>query len=140
MSTWCSARRKRALTSRFENPSLRNGWRPFIRSTALLQAPERIGVFKKVLFAAEQRLFDQLGHGGEVVHGVEPYRLSPALVISLRPASVFGRTRMGATRAYGIGLFTVRLQLILDADLVPPEIAHVVFVDKLGSLAKSKAG
>ena len=43
---------------------------------------------------------------------------------------------MGAPRAYGIGLLTVRLQLILDADLVPPEIAHVVFVDELGSLAK----
>ena len=96
----------------------------------LLQAPERIGVFKKVLFAAEQRLFDQLGHGGEVVHGVEPYRLSPVLVISLRPATVFGRTRMGATHAYEIGLLTVRLQLILDADLVPPEITHVVFVDE----------
>jgi hypothetical protein len=47
---------------------------------------------------------------------------------------------MGATRAYGIGLLTVRLQLILDADLVPSKIAHVVFVDELGSLAKSKAG
>ena len=139
MRLWCSPSRRLALTSRRENG------RPWACSRALaplhgiLQPPARLLVEREQLRAGLQRdLPENLDHGVQVLERIERKHVVAAGHEALRTAAILGRAGAAAPGADGIGLPSLRLQPVLDADLMAPGNVQVVLIDEPRALAESQ--
>jgi len=90
-----------------------------------LQVPQPVGILQQFGPAVEDSILDPIGQGGEILQSVKAGRLQSALRVARRAAAVLGRAAMGASDADRMEPARTWLQPVLDADLMPPEIAHV---------------
>ena len=105
----------------------------------ILQPPARLLVERERLRPVLQRdLLENLDHGVQVLQRIERKPVVATGHEALRTAAILGWTSAAAPGAEGIGLPNLRLQSVLDADLVAPGDVQVVLIDKPRTLAESQ--
>ena len=139
MRVWCSPARRLALTSRRENGRPWASSRAFARSTAS-SSRQRVSWSSASVSDPSfcTTCLENLDHGVQVLERVERKPVVAVIHEALRTAAILGRTGAVTPGANGIGLPSLRLQPVFDANLVAPGDVQVVLIDKPRTFAEAQ--
>jgi len=106
---------------------------------SLLERPARVGVVEDLGPSVKHDLFDDVGHGVDVLKGIQRTPSVAPDVVAGRTATVLRRAGLMAGDAGRIGLTGDRLEPLLEPDLMAPGIVQVVLVGEPGARAQAQA-
>ena len=86
-----------------------------------LQFPAGLGIVEQADPLLDHDCLDEVGQGGEVVHGLEAESFQAPVRVAFRPTTLLGRTGVGAVDAHRVRSARFQFQTIFHPDLVPPE-------------------
>src|SRR3954452_14867765 len=112
---------------------------PLCARQSLLERPVRVGVVEDLGPSFKHGLFDDVGHGVDVLESIQRTPSIASDVVAGRTATVLRRAGGMAGHAGRIGLTGDRLKPGLEPDLVAPGDVQVVLVGEPGARTQAQA-
>jgi hypothetical protein len=106
----------------------------------VLQLGARVPVIEQLRSILQHHLLKNRGHGVQVLKCIERKPVVTGGHEAFRATTILGWACATTVGAEGIGLSRLRLQTVLDADLMAPGNVQVIFVDEAGAFAEAQRG
>src|SRR4051794_17726458 len=106
---------------------------------SLLERPARVGVVEDLGPSFKHGLFDDVGHGVDILESIQRTPSIAPDVVAGRTATVLRRAGFMAGDAGRIGVTGDRLEPLLEPDLMAPGDVQVVLVGEPGARAQAQA-